>query len=415
MKIIWVKAEGLMPLYVGGTSRSYHILRELARRNEVTLFTYYAEESEDLHAQLRHCFSEVVAIPLVVPQSYTWPDRLARVRNLFSKRPYEIARFYRKPVADRLAQLLTRNMYDALVCDFLHTAPVVPWDACCPKVLFCHNVEAKIWKRQVEVTDNLARKALYWRDYQLMLRAERAYLRQADWVLAVSEEDRSVFARFTDAARTAVIPTGVDSEYFKPDNQPEVRNSLVFTGQMDWLANQDAMLYFVHEILRRIQQRQPDVSLWIVGRNPLARVQQLAAQYPNIHVTGTVEDVRPYIAQSAVYVVPLRVGSGTRLKIFEAMAMGKAIVSTVVGAEGLPVTHNEDILLAQSPEDFAASVLRLLADETARKRLGQAARQLVEQNYSWAKVGLLFESSLVQAVRSTAARRRDCPTPIARP
>src|ERR1041385_1476993 len=210
--------------------------------------------------------------------------------------------------------------------------------------------------------------------------------RMADHVLAVSQTDRDFFAAQLPPEKLTIIPTGVDVEYFQPQGKP-VENTLVFTGSMDWLPNEDGIFYFMQEILPKIRQEIPEVTLTVVGRKPSARMLALAAERPvEIRLTGWVDDIRPFLAEGAVCIVPLRIGSGTRLKIFEAMAMGKAVVSTTIGAEGLPVRNEEDLLLADSPEAFARNVVMLLRDDQTRERLGSAARELVQSKYSWASV-----------------------------
>jgi glycosyltransferase involved in cell wall biosynthesis len=160
---------------------------------------------------------------------------------------------------------------------------------------------------------------------------------------------------------------------------------------MDWYPNEDAVLYFINAILPYIQREVPAVRLTVVGRNPTCRV-RTAAEKVDVKVTGTVPDVRPYVSEAAVYVVPLRIGGGTRLKIFEALAMGKAVVSTTVGAEGLPLVAGEHFVQADDPIDFARNVIWLLGDPDRRKALGAAGRRLVEERYSWSQVAREFET-----------------------
>jgi glycosyltransferase involved in cell wall biosynthesis len=225
-----------------------------------------------------------------------------------------------------------------------------------------------------------------------MRSAERRYIGLADHVLTVSESDRSYFAAYSDPAKLTVVPTGVDVQYFQPGSVLEKPDTLAFTGSMDWLPNEDAISYFAESILSHLQREVPAVELNVVGRKPSRRLLKLASENAGIVVTGEVPDIRPMVHSSSVYVVPLRIGGGTRIKIFEAMAMGKAIVSTSVGAEGLPVRHNVNIILADDPQDFANQVARLLRDRETRERIGRAARLLVEQNYSWRSVVGVFDT-----------------------
>lgn len=233
-----------------------------------------------------------------------------------------------------------------------------------------------------------------------MARVERMYLRKADHILTVSDLDRDVFSRVINAQKITTIPTGVDIDYFIPngDSSAIEENNLVFTGSMDWLPNEDAIVFFAEKILPIIQKQLPAVKLWVVGRKPTQKVLALAEGNPAIEVTGAVPDIRPYMKSAAVYVVPLRIGGGTRIKIFEAMSAGKAVVSTSIGAEGLPVTNGEDIFLADQPDDFAAAVVRLVSDTRKRNRISRAARELVQSRYSWSGVTDVLETVLVNAV-----------------
>jgi sugar transferase (PEP-CTERM/EpsH1 system associated) len=394
MKILWVKAGGLVPPDTGGKIRSYNILRELARHHSVTFFSFYGAHKNDLHPELKNSFDRVVCIPLDLPAPRGLRELCDYSARIFVREPYGITKYCQPQVRHELRRLIQQEHHDVILCDFLAAAGAIPWDYPCSKVLFTHNVEAVIWRRHYEVARNPLWKALAWREWRATKAAEEKYLCLADHVLTVSENDRDFFATFLDPKRLTVIPTGADTEYFRPFAQQEAPDSLVFTGSMDWLPNDDAILYFVKEVLPLVAQQIPQVSLCVVGRKPSRRLRELANSEKNIQLTGWVEDVRPYLARAAVCIVPLRIGGGTRLKIFEAMSMAKPVVSTTIGAEGLPVRHGENILLADEPNKFAASVVSLLRDPAQRKRLGQASRKLVEENYSWVCVAKGFAEVL---------------------
>jgi glycosyltransferase involved in cell wall biosynthesis len=324
--------------------------------------------------------------------------------RLLSAEPYSITKYCLPEVRRRLRALLEKESYDVILCDFLMAAGVIPWDWPVPKVLFTHNVEAAIWRRHYEVASNPIWKAISWREWRKMEAAEHRYLRLADRVLTVSETDRDAFAGFLDPGKLTVIPTGVNVDYFQPLQVEEIANSLVFTGSMDWFPNEDAIFYFVDAILPLIQQQCPAVTLEVVGRSPSRKMQALAEREKSVRLTGWVEDVRPFVARGSICIVPLRIGGGTRLKIFEAMAMSKAVVSTAVGAEGLPVQAGENILLADTPQDFANSVVSLLHDPEERKRMGASARVLVQEKYSWPKIAESFARALHDIVISPKPR-----------
>ena len=409
MKILWVKAGGLVPPDIGGKIRSYAILKELAKTHEVTLFTFYAAHRDDVHSGLNGMFDQVVNLSLPIATNRGLGELASFARNVLSSRPHTVSKYCRPEVKARMRELLASNKFDVIICDFVVAAAAIPWEVACPKVIFTHNVEALIWKRHFEVSRNPLWKMASWGEYQKMLRFEKHYLNKSEHVLTVSEADKDFFSDFVDRSKMTVVSTGVDTDYFRPGSETEQPNSLVFTGSMDWMPNEDGVVYFLRSILPLIRREIPQVSFTIVGRKPSEKMRVAAASEPGVHVTGTVDDIRPYVREGSVYVVPLRIGSGTRLKIFEAMAMGKAIVSTTLGAEGLPISDGGDISIADSPEEFSRTVCALLRNPDARRRLGAAARQLVEQHYSWSSVAAEFNAVLRRVAPLSASREMKLP------
>jgi polysaccharide biosynthesis protein PslH len=298
------------------------------------------------------------------------------------------------------------------VCDFLFPAVNLPKRLPCPAVIFTHNVESEIWRRHAETKSGWVGRLLYGAQYRRMLRYEGRTLARFDGVLAVSEVDGQTFARlYPGAVRQPVhvVQTGVDTDYFTPTASPRPQapgRSLVFTGSMDWLPNEDAMQFFCRDVLPLVRAEAPDATLTIVGRAPTPAVKRLADDHAGVHVTGRVDDVRPFVRDAAVYIVPLRIGGGTRLKIFEAMAMGKAVVSTTVGAEGLPVVDGTHVVLADDPRAFADAIVGLMRDPARRATLESAARALVVERYDWSAVAGQLEDALVRMARASASEVR---------
>jgi glycosyltransferase involved in cell wall biosynthesis len=227
-------------------------------------------------------------------------------------------------------------------------------------------------------------------EWRKVRRYEARTCARARLTLTVSDVDRTALASLAPGAAIAAIPTGVDIDYFAPDGTRETPASLVFTGSMDWYPNDDAVRHFMATVLPRIRAEIPDASLTVVGRRPAAGLREAAAR-AGVAVTGTVDDVRPYVAAAAVYVVPIRIGGGTRLKIFEALAMGKAVVSTTIGAEGLPLVPGEHFLRADEPGEFADAVVSLIRNPSRRRALGRAGRRLVQERYAWSRIAREFE------------------------
>jgi glycosyltransferase involved in cell wall biosynthesis len=240
--------------------------------------------------------------------------------------------------------------------------------------------------------------ALQWRR---MRRFEAGCGPAFDAVVAVSEQDRQTFAKEYGWQHVQAIDTAVDVDYFRPNGTVEQPDQVVFIGSLDWMPNQGGVAFFVNEVWPLIRRAKPQATFRIVGRNPSRNVRRLE-RTPGVEVVGTVPDVRPHLAAAAVVVVPLLVGSGTRIKIFEAMAMGKALVSTSIGAEGLPVSSGEHLLLADSPPDFAEAVIQLLDNSDRRVRLGKAASHLVNANYGTETVARQFEQICEQTVQATS-------------
>ena len=393
MNVLWVKSGGLLPLDTGGKIRSFNIARELARRHDVTVFTFYPTLTPDPHDRLGDPFVQVERLPLHLPEKAGIRDTLAYAANTLTRQPYQFRKYCRPEVGQRLRQLVHHKRFEVLLCDYLLTAAVLPWEVRLPTVIFTHNVEAVIWQRRFLVNQNPLWKAVAWREYRTITRAERHFTELADHVLTVSDDDRRSFLQFLPSDKVTTVPTGVDLDYYRPQPLAE-RPALVFTGSMDWAPNEDAILYFSSEILPLIEKEVPDVFLSVVGKKPSRKILSLAAQNPAIRVTGAVDDIRPHVHAASVYIVPIRIGGGTRIKIFEAMAMGMPVVSTTIGAEGLPVEHAKNIVLADTPADFAARVVELLKQRSVRERIGSAARGLVESRYSWPTVTTVVQQTL---------------------
>jgi polysaccharide biosynthesis protein PslH len=391
MRILWVNIAGLWPMNMGGRVRSVHLIAELSQRHRVQVLTTHGvgDDPAGLAARLPACES-VESVPAAAPKRGTARFALALARSWVSPDPIDFRKWRIPALRSAVGRSLARGDVDVCVADFLYAIGNIPQPNPVPVILFEHNVQYMIWKRLREVEPIAWRRTLLEIEWRKMRRSEARACQRSDLTIAVSDADRALLAAIAPQARVFAIPTGVDTTYFLPNGSEEAAARLVFTGAMDWYPNEEAILAFIESTLPAIRRAVPQVSLTVAGRNPTARLRTAAAA-AGVSVTGTVEDIRPYIADAAVYVVPLRVGGGTRLKIFEALAMGKPVVSTTVGAEGLPLVAGEHFVRADGPAEFAAAVVSLLGDPARRQALGTAGRRLVEQRYSWAQVARVFE------------------------
>jgi glycosyltransferase involved in cell wall biosynthesis len=392
MKILWVKSDFLHPTTKGGHIRTLETLKRLHRRHEIH---YVALDLAEQRGGVERCgeyCTKSYPIPHSAPVRGSLQFGMQAAANLFSELPLAVSRYRSDGMRRRIESLVRSEKFDSIVCDFLFPAPNMPDLGAA--VLFQHNVEALIWKRQLDTASSAARQFYFRNQYNRMLRYEGQACRTAKSIIAVSEQDARTMRSLYGVSRIAAVPTGVDLDYFAPASRPAPKADLVFAGSMDWMPNIDGIQWFVEEVLPLIRKRRPDCSLVIAGRRPTPDVERLAARDSRIRVTGTVDDIRPYLWESAVSIVPLRIGGGTRLKIYEAMAAKIPVVSTSIGAEGLDIRNGEDIHIADTPEDFAERCLALLDDPAARARMADVAFSIVASRYSWEIVSLKFEELL---------------------
>jgi polysaccharide biosynthesis protein PslH len=401
LRILWLKTELLHPVDKGGKIRTYQMLKELRRDHHITYLTLDdGTASIDAGERATEYCHELVTITHSVREKFSARFYTELAQNLFSGLPYAIKKYESALMRREIERRARNGEFDVVICDFLTPAVNLPRKLPCATVLFQHNVEAMIWKRHYEVQSNPAKKAYLYNQWRKMLAFELEASKRFDWVVAVSREDREMIQSEYGIENVSDVPTGVDTDFFRPQGavRPEP-HTLVFTGSMDWLPNEDAIRYFTAEILPLIRRDVPDVKLVVVGRNPFQSLIELSHSDSSIVVTGRVEDVRPFMENAAAYVVPIRIGGGTRLKIYEAMAMEKPIISTTVGAEGLPVSTGVELVLADTPESFARETVRVLKDESYAKSLGANAARRVRESFGWDRVAVEFASICERALR----------------
>jgi len=383
LKLLVIDEEFPWPVNTGKRARTFNLISQLAKTHSVEYLAY-----NNLTELQREEFEKSSIRTKSVPM----PDRrqsglrfyLRLVRNLFSRYPYIVTSHYSKAFENKLRETLAQDTYDMVLAEW---SPYAIFMKDIPEVPFCcvaHNIESGIWRRY-ELTEKKPLKKLYITIQRKKVEAfELQCFTWARCATAVTSQEKEWIETNCKQPNVAVIENGVAIDYFRiSDGKAPKNNSLVFTGSMDWRPNQDGVQWFTEKIFPVIRTRYPGASFTVVGRNPPAYIAQLPRKHPGVVVTGTVDDVRGYIDQSAVYVVPLRVGGGSRLKILEALSMGKIVVSTTTGAEGLRTEHGEHLLLADTEEQFAKTVCEVIAHPQTYKHLGENGRRLVEEHYNW--------------------------------
>lgn len=396
MKILWVKAGKLLPVDTGGKIRSFNLLRHLARQHRVVLLSYYGgNRDKEYESAVEQELPGARVIHTGAPEGMI-TQSLDYLLRLPSPIPYAVRKFTDDAVRRELEQLLADRSLDVAVCDFLASSLNFPMNSATPVVLFQHNVESILWLRMAKTEKSPVRKLSYKIEAKKMAAYEEMTLRRFRHVIAVSDTDRNEMLKLAPDCSITVVPTGVDTEKYKlVESVPEEPPIVVFTGSMDWEPNMDAMEFFCQHIWPPILTEFPRARFRIVGRSPHSRVRRLASE--SVEVTGSVPSVIDYLRSATVVVVPLRIGGGTRLKIYEAMAMGKALVSTSIGAEGLDFTDRRDLYIADDAKSFAAAVLNLLRDPGLRRRCEVNAAALAA-SYDWSQIAHRFTQVLNEAV-----------------
>lgn len=399
LDVLFVSPWPPSPATFGAQRRVEGLMTALSKRHRVSCITVAGPEFDRAEAERAigaYC-EEVVILPL--PRSRGSAKRLLQLRSLVSRKSFE-RRLYRLPSLQRaLDDLLLRRRYDVVSVEtphfMQHRFRQAPPGKAAPCILLDeHNVEFDLARQSKDMSREPMRRLHHALNWRKIRREEMEAWKAVDGVTFTSQNDAERARALFPGIRAAVIPNAADVDFFQPrptDPAPDGRTVLFF-GTLDYFPNQDAMLFFLREIWPRLEASCPSARLRVIGPRPTPEV--LAYRGPRIEVLGLVDDLRPYLAEAACVIAPLRVGGGTRLKILEAMAMGKAIVSTALGAEGIALERERDLLIADDPAAFAAAVGRVLADPELGRRLGAAARSLVEARYSWRAVTLDLEGFL---------------------
>lgn len=381
MKLLMVFHIMTYPPESGVTKRTYHLLEEMARRHEVTLVSFGSpKEEESIRKRLGDRLKRIIFVDGRRPR---WRSLLKRI-ELAAKARSLLQHSVTPKMQQALDEAFAGERFDLV---FLGT-PIftyyrIPSGA--PRITDTHNVEYDLHYRAYQQANGPLEHAYYWYQYKLLRRDELTACSGGDALLTTSARDKEVFLRDLPRQNIHVIPNGVDLDFFTPPPGEPEPYSMVFCGMMDWQPNDQGMCWFLDKVFPIIRSKEPRATLTIVGSRPSAALQKRATE--GVTITGYVEDVRPPVARGQVYVVPLLVGGGTRLKAVEAMSMKKAIVTTSVGCEGIDLRQEESALFADQPEAFANAVLRLFGDAPLRSRLAERAQAIAREHYGWDTIG----------------------------
>ena len=372
-----------LPATEGGRIRVINLLKYLSPTCHITLLAPKTFNSTSRDEQI----IRDMGVDLVVAGDMPHLS-IGSIRAVACGYPIPLAKYRLKTFAERLRRLIEEKKFDVVQFEMLHAGQYLPvlrrssLNRDTSSILIQHNIDSIVWTRLCRNASSPLRKLGAFIQSLEFRRLERRLCPMFDLCVCMSEQDAERLGRIAPDVRIEIVPNGVDLEYFRP-REDEVRwNRIVYVGSMDWYPNEDAVLYFHEHIWPIIRGEIPEAEFYVVGQYPSPRVKALDSMN-GVYVTGLVDDIRPYVASAAVFIVPLRIGGGTRLKILEALAMGKAVISSSIGCEGLDLTDGEDLIIADGPEEFAGWVIRLMRDEAERERLARSGRRKVVDHFGW--------------------------------
>lgn len=395
LRVLVLDEEPPYPPDAGKRIRTWNLLRRLAQRHQVSLLCYGTRANSAV-AALEAAGICVYLVP--IPATIAAPGLYLRLlANVFSRYPYSVDKHYSDEFQRCFQELVASHTFDLVHCEWTPYARYLRDFQSCPVLIATHNVESQIWIRRALQSRSALERQFFGLQATRMERFERQALRRAQAVTAVTQQDRHQMQSW-GIQNPRLVENGVDLDYYSFSATGD-DSQILFLASLDWYPNRDALDYFLEEIMPLVRSARPEVKFVIVGRRPPDNLVKRVAELPCTELAADVPDVRPYLRQATVVVVPLRIGGGSRLKILESLAAGKAVVSSSIGAEGLQVQHNLHLRLADEPREFASSVLELLGSAAERTRLGSNGRQLVTSHYSWDKMADALESAWFAACR----------------
>lgn len=373
------------PPISGKRIRTLNLTLRLARRHRVTYVCHRNADAAEAQVARDHFAQhgiETVVVERSVPRKSGLAFHARLARNLFSPLPYSVATHDSRPMREALQQLAKQSvdLWHVEWTPYAHALRCLPGTR---QVVMAHNVESLIWQRYFETESNPLKRWYIGRQWRKFQTFERRVLAQATRTIAVSAADAELFRRDFNVPHVDVVDNGVDTSYFQPRQAQRHPQRLLFLGSLEWRPNLDAVDQLLTQVFPEVRHALPEAECWLVGRNPPASLRQRAATTPGVHLHGDVADVRPFLANCAALVVPLRIGGGSRLKILEALAMETPVVSTRIGAEGLHLNDGEHLTLCEGIADMPRAILGALGDREGLRLQAERGREMVCRRYDW--------------------------------
>lgn len=395
MKILEITTRLPYPSTDGGKLFTFNIVKYLALRGHDITLICFTDKKKEVPELEQHC-------KLITIQKNIKTNIWGLLFNLFLNIPYGPSKYHSDISRKKINNILKRNIYDIVHLDHLHTAyygSFIKKEYNFPVLLQEQNIENMIMKRFYKNQRNIFVKFYAYLQYRKLYKYESKICEIFDRCFMITKNDEDIIKKMNSKIKTSIIPAGVDTSYFYPIEIKEEEYSLVSVASMNWLPNIEGIHWFCKEILPLVIRKIPKVKLYVVGKDPPNSIRYLSNQH--ITITGFAEDVREYIAKGQIFIVPLKTGSGMRIKILNSLAMGKAIVSTSIGCEGIEVTDGENIFIADSKEEFAEKILYLLNNKSERKRLGKHGLKLIKEKYLWERIVENIENEYKEIIKES--------------
>jgi polysaccharide biosynthesis protein PslH len=394
MKVLLLTQVLPYPPDSGPKVKTWNVIKYLAKNHEVTLVSFVRGDQSASVRELQKYCREVYTIPM---ERGVLRDLRYIVESVLTRQPFLMVRDRRRDMIQLIEKLANENDYDIVHADQLNMAQYAARVPGARKVLDAHNALWLLYQRLWMTMRPGPKKWLLGRDWNLLKKYEGLICQEFDAVLAVSEEDRKALEDATGKALdVTVVPIAIDTSEITPVNFQPGGDRIIHIGTMYWPPNIDGILWFLEQVLPKVRERRPDVVFDIVGANPPQEIKSFGETDKRINVTGYVDDTLPYLEKASLMVVPLRAGGGMRVKILNALGQGLPVVSTTLGCEGIAVSSGVHLLVADSPEDFADSVVCLLEDEQFARKLGRNGRQLIEERYDYQRACQALEDVYIK-------------------
>ncbi|MBI4649947.1 glycosyltransferase [Candidatus Desantisbacteria bacterium] len=404
MNILFLTREIPYPANSGTKIRTFKILQFLSGKYKIKLFVSSFTKAEIKNKKDFESVLPNVEVLCGSPVSVFNEKNIVKkikfcmnlISNLFSIVPLNVKKWENKKISRRIKSYIHQENVDFIICDSIYQTANLPvtGENGNSYILLEHNIESEIIRRYMENERFFLKKMYIYYELWRMKRYEAKIWNSAKYSFVTSKVDLDILKTRVQGAKADFLDNGVDTEYFTPGIDEKEDDCILYFGRMNWYPNSEAVYFFLTEIFPIIKAVKKDIKFFIIGKDPDKSIYKLAENDACIKILGEVEDLRPFLHKSKVVVVPIRIGSGTRLKILEAMAVGKPVVSTSIGCEGLDVFSGENILIADKPEDFAKKVIGLLNDESLRKKIGLSGRKTVKEKYDWEIINKKFSAFL---------------------